>query len=1156
MSVEEECEALAAYAADLFSDDPCWEAPPLLPLPVEWFAEESWKSALQQLSNHKAVPKRSGSVMGWKQHKWDLAPALRRIAVETVCSASPYIPEHWLKVQLAWLPKPGKAPISPNQLRSVGLMSPDTKAFLMILKQHANPWVQKALAEYPQFAYRSSASTRDPLLRSTLHCATVRKKLAGYVEDHTAKVLQQAKRELLGGLMVSIDLSKAFDLLKYSEMMLALRDTGMPEPLCRILLRVHMQTQLAVEHGGHSRTISMQRGLRQGCCVAPMIYACWTVRLCKVLDTKLGSASSSLSGTWTQNHLSIFADDKHCHWELESVRSFERALADLRVVLHTIVELGMQISIQKSLATIAVKGKKAAHVLRKYTKSWNGQRSLVLREDAHDMHIPLTEEMQYLGVVLSYNNFELATAKRRVQQANITYAQLKPVLRTSGPLSQARRLSVYRTCVWPSLTYGIGSTGITPSVCRLLQSTAAMHLRKVLRIHEKGHSNESVLLQAAIPLLQHLRQQVESQGLTLNCDEGRSPQLRIAEDTRQHQLQEQLLAVQRHGTGATLIPQDPSQVAQIPCPVCGITYATEAGLHQHMHQRHPEVEQASKIRFQRSEHSLFGLPFCRFCRSRQGTWDALIKHVTQGMCLRIKLATSQKQQTIDQLMQEIIDEEYMDPPQLPEGENTQLTSDVRESSLLADILRANIQDLHRHSDQLIQHAKQCYLCGQRLQQASRIKPHWKASHPQAWQQVSYHAITRARSLSALFRRPCRFCGSVAKNTEQHSQQCPVLFQVLAYKQLKATDDSQDAAQSYHMPKPRKSEASAAYKSFVSPLQTALQRGSQAPPSGLQPQLRPQSATTTPIKEALPVRTVASYRRAQAARGTIQQYFTSGCPSLHSADRSAQTIGAPWTCRLKLRNPHAVCYANASVLALLHCVVIGNHSVPELQFLIKVGQKAAEKASTLLLPQMQLFRNLTPAWTFDTEQQDAAEYLHALFSRATRLQAIWDARVRTSEGIRLSTQGSQPVAIPLSNGGGRDSLQTLVETWHQTQDITALAFYAPLVCLQIGRYVEVGKQMNPVDLPDNVVLPVFDELSHVQWLRYRLISAVIHLGRSTRAGHYRAMLKVGSSWVLTDDHKEADSLTLHDGHLRNVYVYIIMLSRDPSPDAADHRNSQE
>ena len=239
--------------------------------------------------------------------------------------------------------------------------------------------------------------------------------------------------------------------------------------------------------------------------------------------------------------------------------------------------------------------------------------------------------------------------------------------------------------MWTSLLYGISATGVNDSVYRLLQSTAATHLRKVMRVHEKGRSNESVLQQADLTLLQHLHQQVSGQGLTLQQDHQRAPQLRMQEDVRHQQIQEQLAQLRHHGATRVLVPQDPTQIAQIPCPVCGIEYANESGLHQHLHRRHPEIEQASKIQFKRSEHSLFGLPFCRFCRSRQGTWSALIKHVTQGMCLRIKLAMC-RSQTIDQLMQEIIDEEYMDPPQLPAGAEHQLANNVRKSTLLSHLL--------------------------------------------------------------------------------------------------------------------------------------------------------------------------------------------------------------------------------------------------------------------------------------------------------------------------------------------------------------------------------------------------------------------------------------------------------------------------------------
>eukprot|EP00439_Symbiodinium_sp_Y106_P051758 s5093_g6.t3 len=456
LSNEEECLALAKYAQKLFSGVTV-DVPELIALPQEWFTASGWKCALTKLQNHKAVPKHAASIVSWKSHADHLAPALQQLADDTICKSEPSVPEMWTRVQLAWLPKPGRAPNSPEVLRSIGLMGPDTKAFLMILKRNANPWVQQALRKYPQYAYRGLASTNDALLRATLHCSTVRHRMEGYAEDHTAKILGQAKRELIGGLMVGLDLSKAFDLLSHQEMLLSLRDSGMPEGLCRILLHIHVQTQLTIEHAGCSRTIRMSRGLRQGCCVAPMIYACWTIRLCKLLDARMQSAypvqtheqgTQDAEGTWTQNHMSLFAGDKHCHWDIRSYSDLTVALHQLTLVIETITELGMRINFQKCLATVALKGFRQLRASKSIFRQWNGVKCLMLRHDHHNIYIPTAEQMPYLGAILSYGNFELATAKHRAAQATANFGQLRSVLRTNGPLSQARRLSVYKLCVW------------------------------------------------------------------------------------------------------------------------------------------------------------------------------------------------------------------------------------------------------------------------------------------------------------------------------------------------------------------------------------------------------------------------------------------------------------------------------------------------------------------------------------------------------------------------------------------------------------------------------------------------------------------------------------------------------------------------------------
>ena len=80
-------------------------------------------SALPMGKNqHKAVPKFSASVLSWKTHAEELSPTLQQIAHSTLCSTKPFIPDFWTRVQSAWLPKPGRAPTSPAQLRSIGLM--------------------------------------------------------------------------------------------------------------------------------------------------------------------------------------------------------------------------------------------------------------------------------------------------------------------------------------------------------------------------------------------------------------------------------------------------------------------------------------------------------------------------------------------------------------------------------------------------------------------------------------------------------------------------------------------------------------------------------------------------------------------------------------------------------------------------------------------------------------------------------------------------------------------------------------------------------------------------------------------------------------------------------------------------------------------------
>ena len=680
--------------------------------------------------------------------------------------------------------------------------------------------------------------------------------------------------------------------------------------------------------------------------------------------------------------------------------------------------------------------------------------------------------------------------------------------------------------------YGISAVGITASSARVLQSTAAQHLRKLLRVHEHGHSNADVLQQAALPLLPELCDRLAGQARTLDRDVHRSAALRQYEEERLTQLQWQVQTLQNSGHSQAMTQEHESTIAQLTCPVCGVYFGTAEGLHLHLHRQHPEVEQASKLRFSRAKHSLFGLPYCRFCRSRLGSWPALTKHVTQGWCLRIKLAVG-KGQSLESLLEEIQAEEERDPPQPPVL-----------CTLRSFILNMEIKQLSHQCSILRQCDNMCLLCGQRLQQVSRTKAHWRSSHPAVWTQVHAHAASETQSLSAIMRRPCVLCGSQAKNTKLHAKQCPVLFQIVSLRWMHKAGIPLELDADHKPQASRKFEAEPQYKSFVSPVLSALTQGGARGRHKTVTMDTNQQAALKVDEQRSKIRTIAEMTQARANVGTIRQFFRPQPQQTHT--RQEANAEMAWYFRLRLTNPHSLCYVNAAILALLHCIREAGLDPVELQFLQKVGIKAADRGINLLLTQMHRFRCLTPHWQFTAEQKDTSEFLHELFAHLHSMQVIWDTRRRTDEGIRLFTQGVQPVQIPIPNNPRQAPLQALITAWHQdNQDVTALTYHAPVLVLQLGRYSDQGKSFCKVDLPLEVQIPVFQDDSSVQWSDYTVSSLILHLGRSTNVGHYRALLRAGSSWFLTDDSRVAERINLHDGHFRNSYVIMLSAKRADS-----------
>ena len=463
LPADKECGVLTDYAKGLFTG-PEFSPPELQPLPEEWLDAEQWQKALNKLKKGKSVPHGQPPIASWIHDSRVFSAKLSVISQRALCGPCPFVPLGWCSVQLAWLPKPPQPPTQPKNLRSVGLTSGDSKAFLLLLKERLSERVYMALWDTPQFAYRKGVDTSNATLRAAQHCRSVRSLLQDNRLDLVSRVAGAGQRRLAGGMMASIDLAKAFDSVPRSEIQSSLEDIGLDSRLIAVLVRIHTQTQCLARQAGKEASTSMSRGLRQGCPLAPALYAAWAARLCRLLDEQLGVA-------WCSEHASIFADDTLGFWEIRSVGDMRRAVKELSCLIHTLKDLGLEVNLDKSSVLLSLSGVDKQKMLSAFSCVWRGKHQFRIPCEGGHVYIPLEDNVVYLGVILSYAGFEFATLKHRLTKAHQRFGRLRKVLRTNSSFRPVGRRRVYVARVWSSMRYGLSAVGITQSMYNELVST-------------------------------------------------------------------------------------------------------------------------------------------------------------------------------------------------------------------------------------------------------------------------------------------------------------------------------------------------------------------------------------------------------------------------------------------------------------------------------------------------------------------------------------------------------------------------------------------------------------------------------------------------------------------------------------------------------------
>ena len=448
-----------------------------------------------------------------------------------------------------------------------------------------------------------------------------------------------------------------------------------------------------------------------------------------------------------------------------------------------------------------------------------------------------------------------------------------------------------------------------------------------------------------------------------------------------------------------LLKNIPGTVA-LPCPACGVYLCTKSGLDQHIHRKHPELEIQARIDFDRAKHCLHGAPICRFCRCRMADWQSMRKHLTQGMCSSIK-ASMAAGATLEDILAKADSVDQLDPPE-PPAAGWELKKPLIQQK--HDVLTVPDHQLRQHAQLIKAYTGQCALCNQRIAQPGHIKTHWRTGHRSAWEQAHRAADSLAGSMSAIFSTPCQFCGSQAKDSKSHSRKCPSFFQIAAIRHLRSVNfEAKQTA--YTQPSaPKQDKSNPQCKTYVAPMQQALQ--GQLPITT--------TISTAPTTGPMPLSTASSTTSIPRSRqdGTIKSFSsktsgTSAASPTNAPPADPPTEG-PWQCRVKLVNPHQLCYVNAGFLAMTYAFQQAGVGIDALHFIIKLLTKAAERGVMFKLTQSLRFRQLIPAWVYDAVQRDSAGYVQQLLQAQQLLSTIWDSRRLGLAGFQLRAQGDSPI----------------------------------------------------------------------------------------------------------------------------------------------------
>ncbi|CAE7523463.1 unnamed protein product [Symbiodinium sp. CCMP2592] len=782
------------------------------------FEEMEFQAALSELPLHKALPAHCAPAPLWRWCADTVSSCTARLLKCGLQAGSfrQQWPLEWAISFLCLLPKTDQKLDAVTKLRPISLLHPLGKSFAGMLMYRVRDTIAHKLADTPQFAYLVGRSTADAVDRAVWHIHQTRQRVGQqYTIHHRRAGIPQ--HEIRGSLTLSIDLRRAFDSIDRCLIAKSLEWAGVPTSLVEVIVGIHEAMRVSYTScSGEALSTATGRGLRQGCRLAPIIWACITGYLMAKLGPLLDQGE-------LRPLLTLFADDTLGQWEIQCKEHLSMALTQVAFLLDFLKAHNLCANTEKSVILIKLAGAKHVSLWKKHT-THDPELGLCARIPCQGHHVllPVKSKHKYLGVMLSYNHLERETAAYRTRCAQASFARIQVATKRTSRLSLRCRVRLWRAVVWTTMCYGIDCTGLDIVGRRQLYATAVRHLRAMANSpsHISKETTSALLLRLELPhpadmLLDKAKARhertsqsqvfaLQPQGLTQVWEAVRSslevpgrkspapsqPAVAVTppavlsavtqedncppEPAAQNSPEDPVAVLNTtHAevpTPTETIPPAPMETgahADLVCPVCDYQAADTTALRYHMTSIHGlserELAMATAAPFKFEEHSYAGMPTCKHCRKSFSGIPQFRRHIEAQACPVLHGYTNNSR-------------DYGQHPPLPKEASTESTPLRDRPSTLQHLSEGGWLQLAQSPGFREVALAHCPLCHLWVANSSgQVKKHMRTKHGDQ-QDLIQEVIEVCRKSSYFIQSPCQLCGIAWKGARiRHREACAVLF---------------------------------------------------------------------------------------------------------------------------------------------------------------------------------------------------------------------------------------------------------------------------------------------------------------------------------------------------------------------------------------------